>query len=219
MKMTRGRKIALGLSLAASMLAGAAYADQAAKGAEEHGGSITRAEAQAKAEEMFDRLDANHDGKLDQADRVARRNELFDRLDTNHDGQLSRAEFDAAAEHGPGGPEGGPGGPDGGPDGPGKHRWGGPGHMGRGHRGDGMMMMAMGRMADANHDGVITKAEFMAAAMQRFDQADTNHDGVVTREERQAAFKAMREQMRERWQHHAGEPGAPPPPPPSGAAN
>jgi hypothetical protein len=199
--MTRVCKIALGLSLATTALAGAAFAaEQGRKG----DGSVTRAEAQARAEEMFARLDANHDGKLDQADRIARRDAMFDRIDTDHNGQISRAEFEAADEHGP---RGGAGQPEGGPGGPGMHRWG--GHMGRGHRGDMMMGMA------ANHNGTITKAEFMAEAMKRFDQADTNHDGTVTREERQAAFKAMREQMRARWKDRAGAPGTPPAPPPA----
>ena len=60
MKLTRTRKIALGLTLAASAIAGAAYAEQAARG----DGVLTRAEAQAKAQEMFARMDVNKDGKL-----------------------------------------------------------------------------------------------------------------------------------------------------------
>lgn len=193
MKMTRTRKIMLGLSLAATAIAGGAYAQQAAKG----DGSFTRAEAQAKAQEMFARLDVNKDGKLDQADRVARRNAMFDRMDTDHNGQISRAEFDAMGPgaRGPRGPEAG--GPDG-ERGPGKHGW---GH--RGHRGGGMMM---GRMADANKDGTITQAEFVQAALQRFDRMDTNHDGTVTKEERQAARQAMRDQ----WKSRMGQPEAKP---------
>jgi hypothetical protein len=201
MQMTKARKIALGLSLAATMLAGAAFAaEQGTKG----DGSMTRAEAQTRAQEMFARLDVNHDGKLDQADRAARRAAMFDRIDTNHDGQISRAEFDAADQRGPRGLEGG-GGPERGPGGPGKHRWG-----GRGRHEGGMLM---GSMAGGNKDGPITQAEFVAAAMERFDRADTNHDGTVTREERLAAFKAMREQMHERWKDRSGAPGTPPPPP------
>jgi hypothetical protein len=88
------------------------------------------------------------------------------------------------------------------------NRWG-----GRGHKGGGMMMM--GRMADANHDGVVTKAEFVAAAMQRFDKADTNHDGIVTKAERQAVFQAMRGQMHERWKDRSDMPGNPPATPPA----
>jgi hypothetical protein len=199
--MTKARRIALGLTLAAATAAGAAFAaEQGAKG----DGSITRAEAQARAQEMFTRLDANHDGKLDQADRAARRAAMFDRMDTDHNGQISRAEFDAADQRGPRGPAGA-GKPEGGIGGPGMHRWG-----GRGHHGGGMMM---GRMAGADKGGTITQAEFVAAAMQRFDQADTNHDGILTKEERRTAFKAMRDQMHERWKDRAAVPGTPSAPP------
>lgn len=146
---------------------------------------------------------------------------MFDKLDTNHDGSISKTEFMAdrgpGGDHPPmDGPDGGPGmggpggGPGGGPDDPGgpgmdgPHGPGGPGMDGpgkdgpEGHGRHGMrgmhgmrggMMMAM---ADANHDGVVTKDEFMAAAMKHFDQADANHDGKVTAEERQAAHEKMK---------------------------
>lgn len=188
MEMTRTRKIVLGLSLAASAVAGAAYAEQATRG----DGVSTRAEAQAKAQEHFARMDANKDGKLDQADRAAHRTAMFDRIDADKNGQISRGEFDAMHQRGP----------EAGDDrGSGKHRWG-----GRGHHGGGMMM---GRMADADRDGAVTQAEFTQAAMQRFDRADTNKDGTVTQEERRAARQAMHEQMREHWQNRADAPAAP----------
>ncbi|WP_395334235.1 hypothetical protein [Novosphingobium sp. BL-8H] len=191
-------------------------------------GTITRAEAQAAAEAQFARLDVNKDGKIDQADRDARRTQMreeqFKRLDTNNDGVISKAEF--MADRGPkdwqrGGPEGRPDMPPP-PEGaappagaPGKHGpmrdHGGPDHGGPGHwggRGPGDMY----GMADADGNRSITKAEFMAAAMKRFDAMDTNHDGQVTKEERQAAHQKMRGGRR-------GPPeGAPPPPPPAPAA-
>lgn len=34
--------------------------------------------------------------------------------------------------------------------------------------------------ADANHDGKISKAEFLAARDKSFDKRDTNHDGVIS---------------------------------------
>lgn len=40
---------------------------------------------------------------------------------------------------------------------------------------------------DANGDGMITREEFTAPAMQRFDKMDANNDGIVTPEERKAA--------------------------------
>ncbi|WP_242129623.1 EF-hand domain-containing protein [Sphingobium sp. Sx8-8] len=44
----------------------------------------------------------------------------------------------------------------------------------------GMLMMA-----DANHDGVVTKAEFTAALEARFARLDANHDGKLTSEDRE----------------------------------
>jgi len=52
--------------------------------------------------------------------------------------------------------------------------------------GGGMMRL------DANHDGVITRAEMIAEADARFAAMDTNKDGKVTPEERDATRQAMR---------------------------
>ena len=54
--------------------------------------------------------------------------------------------------------------------------------------GGGMMRL------DANHDGVITRAEMTAEAEARFAAMDTDKDGKVTPEERAAARNAMRAQ-------------------------
>ena len=70
-------------------------------------------------------------------------------------------------------------------------------------------------LADTNKDGAISQAEFTAGALQRFDRTDANHDGTVTKEERQAARKAMREEMRARWQNRAAQPDAQSPAPPA----
>jgi hypothetical protein len=200
---------------------------------------MTRAEAQAHAEKLFDALDANHDGKLDKADREAREAKHFDAMDTNHDGQLSRQEFMAAHDKmrgrmgrmamggkdmpppPPGGAmagadmAGGPMGPDGkGPRGPGR--------MGH-HRG--MMVMGLLRQADPNHTGTVSKDAFVGAALKMFDEADANHDGKVTPEERRAAMKAhMGDRgpgMGGRGHRGPGRGGMnghdmPPPPPPAG---
>ena len=187
MKMTKARKIALGLSLAATTLAGAAYAADAMKG----DGVTTRAEAETHAQQMFARMDANKDGKLDQADRTAREKARFDRVDANHDGSVSYAEFTAMhTQH----------------DGAGKERFAQRGeHADRAGRA-GQHRMAfrdasrgrggMTRLADADKDGAITRDEFRAAALARFDRLDADKDGTVTREE----AKAARDSMRQRWQ-------------------
>lgn len=159
-------------------------------------GTLTRAEAQAHATEMFARMDANGDGKLDQTDRAAKRAEMqakaFERLDANKDGSISKAEWDQhaadraakRAERGEKRAEAGA---------PGEGKRGMRGHHGK--RG-GHHDMIMGR-ADANGDKVITQAEFQTAALARFDAADANKDGQVTAEERAA--------QREAWKAKAGE--------------
>ncbi len=142
--------------------------------------SLTKADAQARAAEMFARMDVNKDGKLDQADRAARQGEHFARMDTDKDGKLSAQEFTAGRPKREGMAEGRKG----------------PGKMGRhggGHRGpEGMM----GRMADANKDGAVSRDEFLAAQGKRFEMMDADKNGTVTAEERQAARAKMREHMR-----------------------
>ena len=185
------KKIAIGLSLAALAVAGTAMADQA-WGPGKQDATVTRADALARAAQMFDRLDVNKDAKLDPADREAMQSAKFDTIDSNHDGQLSRAEFMAMR------PIGGPG--------MARDHMGG-GHMG-GHGMGGMMLM---HMADANKDGAVTKDEFAAAAATRFDSADTNHDGSLTPAERQSAHQAMRERMHSMMERRMNGDGAMPP--------
>lgn len=64
---------------------------------------------------------------------------------------------------------------------------------------------------DADKDGVISEAEFLAKSKERFAAMDGNSDGKVTQEE----AKAAHEKMREKWKDHKGKKGdgAPPPPP------
>lgn len=139
--------------------------------------TVTRAEAQAKAAEMFARLDANKDGKLNQADRAARISaqiaERFDAIDTNKDGKIDKAEFAAAHQPGKGGP-------------------GMMGHGGMDRMGMNRMGMAgpmLGRM-DGNGDKAISREEFIAGALKRFDAADADKDGKLTPEERRGAMRA-----------------------------
>lgn len=150
----------------------------------------TRADAEQRAAAMFARMDGNGDGKIDQADRAAREKTMFDRIDANRDGAVSFSEFtthhqqraDARAD----GPREGGKGPRGGK---------------RGRGGHGMMGHAGPMMdgADANKDGALTKAEFTAAALARFDRADADKDGTISTDERRAGrAQPMRGQPRPR---------------------
>ncbi len=171
------RKLSLSLVAGALAVGGAAYAQPAERQ------PLTRAAAEQRSEKAFDRLDANHDGKLDQGDRGERLRARFDRVDANRDGSVSYAEFTAAHV----------GRDDGPPRGDHARRSG--AHRMALHGGPGARR-GMSRLADADKDGAITKAEFQAAALGRFDRLDADKDGAVTREE----VKAARDSMRQRWQ-------------------
>ena len=188
------KKIAF-LTLGAALIAVPAIA---AQGASADGkATVTRAEAQAKATEMFAKLDANKDGKLDAADRAARRAAMqakrFEGLDANKDGNISKAEWDKhaadrAAKRGEKRAAAG------------ETRDGKP-HAMRGHGKRGGHHMggrgAYGMKSGAG-DKVVTQADFVAAALKRFDTLDANKDGQVTAEERQAARAAWKAKAEER---------------------
>ncbi|WP_225899768.1 EF-hand domain-containing protein [Croceicoccus gelatinilyticus] len=152
----------------------------AAPGMMSEKGPVTLAEAQTKSAAMFDKMDVNSDGQINAADREARMEQRFAKLDTDGNGSLSLAEYTAAHEMR--GKRG---------DGEGKGMR---GHHGK--RGHGMRMM--GKMADTNNDGTITRAEFDAGVQAHFAKMDANGDGTVTVEERQAAREQMREARQER---------------------
>ncbi|MBX9885925.1 MAG: EF-hand domain-containing protein [Novosphingobium sp.] len=182
------------------------------------GGTETWADAKAKADMIWTRLDVNKDGVLNEADREARLAEMFDMIDANHDGAISKAEF---REHhktmmdGPGwqdkGRDGAPGSVPPPPPGAGMGMMMGPGAH---------MLRVMAEKADTNHDGTITRTEFDAAVKARFDAADGNHDGKLNPAERRAAWMAMRGEHGGGWgrgmRHGRGMGGMddmPPPPP------
>lgn len=193
----------LAFSAAALALSASAYAaSHAGHGMDPMGGkTVTRAEAEAKGREMFDKLDVNKDGKLDKADREARQIEKFRKMDADGNGAVSQAEFLAAHDRKPG-----------------EHKMD-QGHQGRGGmgmkagHGRGMMGMMMLKKADTNNDNAVSQTEFTAAMLGHFDKADANHDGKVTPEERKAAHKAMMEKMKAMRGMHGGmQHDAPPPP-------
>lgn len=210
------RNSILALAAAAATLTGVAYAQQPPAqqtpapppprgdpfGAE----TISRADAQTRANAMFDRFDLNHDGKLDQADRAARVTAMFDQIDGNHDGTITRDEFATAHER-----MGGPMGRHKGSKGPG-HGPGGDDHAGMGHgrMGRGAMPPPPPPPGTGAREP-LSRDAFVAEAMKRFDAADSNHDGKVTAQERRMAMRGRHGRM-----DRGGRPGADMPPPTPG---
>ena len=211
------KNITLVVSGIATLMAGSALT-YAAVG---HDHVTTRAEAQQRAEKLFDRLDANHDGKLDSADRAARLNSFFDKIDTNHDGVISREEFLAAHEH-MGGimgheHEGAP------PQGAGTQGEAGAWHHDADHEHGGHEQEGMGPMGHHGwgHEQEGGRGMMLVGAI--LHRADPNHTGSkLTPEERKAAFAAARAKMggakmgdmgHMQDHEHGHGPDSPPPPP------
>lgn len=78
----------------------------------------------------------------------------------------------------------------------------------KGHKHHGKMF----ERVDADHDGVITKAESDAFHEQKFKEMDANSDGKITKEEgkahwekKKAEYKARKEEMRKKREAEKGE--------------
>lgn len=140
---------------------------------------MTRDQAAQRADQRFQRLDANRDGRVDadelrqvaearlgqRRERMAeRQGQMFERFDTDRNGQLSREEFSQRMAM--------RGNADG--------RRGMRGMRGRGPGGPG------GRMGAGvlRGDGVVTAEEFRSRALARFDRMDANRDGRIAPDER-----------------------------------
>ena len=187
-------KILLGTAAAASVAtAGVAFAAPGQDGPGKARPDVTRAQAQEQAGKMFDRLDFNKDGKLDasdrQASRDARQKERFDRLDANKDGSLTRDEFNTRPDRTRDGQKA-------------EGKRGDGEHFGRHHRGGGRHHGGHGGWGGRGMGGMkadqapVTKAEFIANRLARFDAADADKNGTVT----SAEHKAQRDKMRAEWQ-------------------
>ena len=166
-------------------------------------GGLLLAHASAHESDMFATMDSNHDGRISMQEHDDAAKAMFTRMDANRDGRLTAEELHAGHRM----MQGGHGMED--------HDMRGhdmPGHDMSGHDGDdhgmeGMhQQMAADMMAkmDANHDGVVTAAENVAAAEAMFANVDADHDGKVTATEMAAGHGMM---MREKRIMHRGSGG------------
>ena len=145
---------------------------------------VQRTELVARLDARFAKLDTNGDGNFTADERKALRDariaERFKRLDADGNGAITLAEMQAAHDKRTDRAKQG--------DGERKMR-----HGKHRHHGFGFHGRMVGKV-DANNDGVITKVEFQAPALARFDKMDTDRNGVLTAAERKAAWEAMRAQ-------------------------
>jgi len=175
--MIRPIPLALALMATTTLFVGSQVVAQTAPAGER--AELTRADAEARALERFERLDANKDGALSEADREAQARLRFDATDTDGNGELSFAEVTAAREA--------------------RHENRAERMAERGERRAGMRGMRgkrggergglRGRMlerADADSNGSVSQAEFTSAALARFDRLDANNDGTITADERRS---------------------------------
>ncbi len=125
------------------------------------------------------RQDANHDGVATRAEAITQADARFAQMDTDHDGRITAGEMRAYREalHDrvvasgrdvPVPPQGG-----------------------RKHDGT-------GRRMDPNGDGSVTREEYEARALKRFDRMDANHDGTIDATERANAAEMRHVDWRER---------------------
>ena len=138
------------------------------------------------------RQDANRDGVITRTEAIAQADARFAQMDIDHDGRISAGEMrayrtamhDRMVASGRDVPVPPPGGS--------KH--------------DGM-----GRRMDPNGDGSVTREEFEARALKRFDRMDANRDGTIDATERANAAEMRHIDRRER--REGGTPPAPAPAP------
>lgn len=117
--------------------------------------------------DWFEKADGNHNGRVTRAEFAAYRQAQFDQLDRNRDGVVSPADFPRLAKVRP----------------------------------DAYARLtAMLDQADANGDGAISRAEMNSAPPRLFNLADADHDGEVTQAEFVRAREAMQAAMAARRQ-------------------
>lgn len=148
------------------------------------GGLLTAALAgTAMAGPMGARADSNKDGQVTRAELNTQIDTRFKAIDANGNGQIETAEMEAARQQR-------------------QAKWAerraarsGEAVTARSGENRGAMRGGKRGKIDANGDGVISRTEFGAHALKRFERADADGNGIVTEAER-AAMKEARKARR-----------------------
>ena len=162
-------------ALALVMAAPALAAPDGKRGGYDSAEPMARADVIAKVDARFDKIDTNSDGVIDATEMAAHRETMraarAERL-------ASMSDEDKAKMHERRGMM--------------KQRWAKRGGAGSdGARSEGTKGGWLARI-DTDGDGLITREEFAAPMLRRFDRMDANNDGIVTPEERSAARAARK---------------------------
>jgi phage gpG-like protein len=128
-----------------------------------------RADVLAKANARFDRIDTDNDGMIDAAEMTAHREQMKERMAKAMAAREARMTDEQKATWRERRAE----------------------RTGWAARGTGEGGNWLARM-DTDNDGMISRDEFTAPALKRFDRADADGDGIVTPEERAAAREARK---------------------------
>lgn len=165
-------------ALALVMAAPALAAQDGKRGGYDSAEPMARADVMAKADERFAKIDANNDGVIDAAEMAAHREKMraarAERLASMSEEDKAKMQAKMQERRGMM-----------------KQRWakrGGAADGARTARGKGGWQAKL----DANGDGLISREEFAAPMLRRFDRMDANNDGIVTPEERAAARAARK---------------------------
>lgn len=140
-------------------------------------GSITKAEVTAHADNRFAIMDADGNGVIDAGDRQARAKARFAEMDADKSGTLTEAEFVASANAMAETRKAARGETRGRRGGKGREGGGGVGGWGRG---------------DNNNDKAISRAEYDAATLARFDTSDKDGNGTLSGDEMKGGRQFMR---------------------------
>lgn len=118
-------------------------------------------------DQMFQKMDANNDGKISVDEHAAAAKKMFEVMDANKDGKVTAAEMEAAHE-----------------------QIAGKAAVAK-DKGKQMSAAEKLKVVDSNGDGALTAEEHLAGSKSMFDKMDANHDGLLTKAELEAGHDKL----------------------------